>query len=382
MVCTPIRTPLHFSTKWTARRQDGVSIHAATLLGCLPWLENGAAAKLSDKQWGAGAQAAGAGAPRWSPVVMPSIIVSVLGDLVLRGLPQQPLVFRPHLLTLSGAVCRYPSYPSHGPIAGSRLNSQSMSAAQPVEGGNDLVPLPALLCDRLEWVFQVSYAGFSSTPTRVFSNFSVRPRRNRHTGRQDCLGKWAQRPGEFQDRWGSPWGGEDSSDGLVTDRCGFGVRELQPPLPSPRRPRRMRDVEHCCATDVVLRLFVAMVVASWRLLRNLWKLERRCKDHPWQRCRCFPILGADIGRLVLSAVFLSTVSAHYTFTWNDTSSKREAPVFPPNNSTSQQCHSFASLSTMHLGMPAPVIDPMMNTNLPRLPAAYPNNPSFTFSKRI
>lgn len=31
---------------------------------------------------------------------------------------------------------------------------------------------------------------------------------------------------------------------------------------------------------------------------------------------------------------------------------------------------------MHLGMPAPVIDPMMNTNLPRLPAAYPNNPSF------
>lgn len=45
--------------------------------------------------------------------------------------------------------------------------------------------------------------------------------------------------------------------------------------------------------------------------------------------------------------------------------KTEAPVFPPNNSTSQQCHSFASLSTMHLGMPAPVIDPMMNTNLPR-----------------
>lgn len=34
---------------------------------------------------------------------------------------------------------------------------------------------------------------------------------------------------------------------------------------------------------------------------------------------------------------------------------------------------------MHLGMPAPVTDPMMNTNLP---AAYPNNPSFTFSKRI
>lgn len=152
------------------------------------------------------------------------------------GLPQQPLVFRPHLLTLSDAVCRYPSYPSYGPIAGSRLNSQSMPAAQPVEGGNDLVPLPALLCDRFEWVFQVSYAGFSSTPTRVFSNFSVRPRRNRHTGRQDCLGKWAQRPGEFQDL-GVPHGaGRIARTVLSPTGVGLGFESSSLHCPAPDAP--------------------------------------------------------------------------------------------------------------------------------------------------
>lgn len=162
-------------------RQDGKTGSRSTLPGhCHGWtLRMGPLPRCpSDKRWGAGARA-GAGAPRWSPAVMPSIIVSPCPCRLCLAVFATTSRLRSTRLRQPPPRCRL-SLTSHGPIASSRLNSQSMPAAQPVESGNDLVPLPALLCDRFEWVFQVSYAGFSST-TRVFSNFSVRPRRLTHT---------------------------------------------------------------------------------------------------------------------------------------------------------------------------------------------------------